>query len=219
MKKKILTFIKFGKFEHIEELYKHGKMFLNTISFFNEIEENHQGDRLEGARSRFLSENIQIKIKTPDMNEIIIDKSNGLIDDVIIHSEDIAKSNIYSMTYLGEDDVETENSLSPDLKKFGESSLFILNTSKFIERFHDAMGKLGFKYQFGPVKYVKNNFEGDFGLFRKREQYKYQREFRFLIKSSLNEPLVIQLGSLEDIAKIIPSDQAVMAKLTQRPLT
>ena len=50
--------------------------------------------------------------------------------------------------------------------------------------------------------YYSNDFSGEVGFFRKHEKFKPQSEYRIYISNSINEPIKIKIGSLEDIASL-----------------
>ena len=69
----------------------------------------------------------------------------------------------------------------------------------------NKVNKLGYSTYYQPVNYFpeKDIARKIITPFDKREKYSYQNEFRILIECDLHTPLLIKLGSLEDIATIV----------------
>ena len=93
--------------------------------------------------------------------------------------------------------------------KLGDFAVWIHQPHEFVERVKAAADKLGVPMNCGFVDYGTHPMPRlglkDVGMiFRKREQYKYDREFRFSFESPQNveEPLVLNVGDLNDIAKL-----------------
>ena len=93
--------------------------------------------------------------------------------------------------------------------KLGGFSVWIHEPDEFSERVEVAADKLGVPMHCGFVEYGRRPMPSlglkDVGLiFRKREQYKYEREFRFSFESpqEMEGPLCLDVGDLNDIAKL-----------------
>ena len=93
--------------------------------------------------------------------------------------------------------------------KLGGFSVWIHEPDEFVERVKVAADKLGVPMHCGFVEYGSRPMPSlglkDVGLiFRKREQYKYERESRFSFESpqKMEGPLCLDVGDLNDIAKL-----------------
>jgi len=58
--------------------------------------------------------------------------------------------------------------------------------------------------QVSIVKYYSEEYQGFCGYFMKHQDYSYQKEVRILIKNPNNQPIILYIGSIEDIAWFSP---------------
>ena len=94
--------------------------------------------------------------------------------------------------------------------RFGDFAVWIHRPHEFVERVKAAADKLDVPMDCGFVAYGRHPMP-DHGMkdvaliFRKREQYKYEREFRFAFESPqrVDGPLVLDVGDLNDIAHLL----------------
>jgi hypothetical protein len=93
--------------------------------------------------------------------------------------------------------------------RFGDFAVCIHQPHEFEERLEAAASKLGITMDCGWVTYGKQPMPAlgirDVALiFRKRAQYKYEREFRFAFESpqKVDGPLLLDVGDLNDIAQL-----------------
>ena len=96
-----------------------------------------------------------------------------------------------------------------DVMKFGDFAVRIDQPHEFVERVKAAADKSGVDMRRGFVNYGRIPMPSlglrDVALiFRKREQFKYEREFRFSFESpqKVEGPLVLDVGDLSDIANL-----------------
>ena len=83
---------------------------------------------------------------------------------------------------------------------------------EFVKRVEIECGKLGYDLWFGLVDYFEDDYTGEINVFKKRNKYKYQNEARFYIPNLDNKPIILQVGSIEDIANIIHFEQSDITK-------
>ena len=93
--------------------------------------------------------------------------------------------------------------------RLGDFAVWIHQPYEFLDRVKSAADKLGVPMNGDFVEYGRRPMPSlglkDVGLiFRKREQYKYDREFRFSFESpqKVEGPLTLDVGDLSDIAKL-----------------
>jgi hypothetical protein len=89
--------------------------------------------------------------------------------------------------------------------RFGDTGLLISDPKEFLTRIIKSVrGKFQFEYK--PVYYYPDNHDfNNLTAFNKPEYFSYQREFRLLLNFQSTEPLIIRIGSLEDISVKIES--------------
>ena len=93
--------------------------------------------------------------------------------------------------------------------KLGDFAVWIHEPNEFVERVKAAADKSGVPMDCGFMEYGRRPMPS-LGLkdvkliFRKREQYKHEREFRFVFESpqKVEGPLGLDVGDVSDIAKL-----------------
>ncbi|MCF6255345.1 MAG: hypothetical protein L3J98_06085 [Gammaproteobacteria bacterium] len=196
----LITLIKFGKLEHLEELRTQGLIYMNTLPYFWNVENDparndpfdcvnsmHRGSKGFVVVNEGLDSENKIPISRWDYKE---------------HPSNPECTNLFCMYGLFRDDVLVPiDSKNHDL---GGSALVFHDAQKFIDRVRNFMKAEAIKGSFNLVKYVDNNYIGDVGPFRKREKYRYQSEWRIVWRDgpgSVRKPMI---GSLEKISTIVP---------------
>ena len=90
--------------------------------------------------------------------------------------------------------------------EFGDTCLYIQDADTFISRVKRALDEKGLKYYYGMVRYYNyKEFSGHAGIFHKSNKFEYQNEFRFYVENKTNKPLLLNIGSIEDIATKLSS--------------
>jgi hypothetical protein len=73
-----------------------------------------------------------------------------------------------------------------------------------MKRIRSKFDEMSLTYHYNFIEYKDfSKYSGKKSLFQKDVSYSYQQEFRFLIKSEFKIAMNIEIGSLEDISKII----------------
>ncbi len=196
-------FIKIGKREYIEELYNKGKVFINTVDFFRKHKNPEIGYNKEGV-DEVVPLNTPVYINGIDIPDNRPDNITITYDKALEYTE----THIYSMTYkemIMEASQEklpfNVNFLEGNYKEFGDTILFIISPNLFIEKLENALKKKKRKFEKGLIKYKEDK---KWDVFTKPMKYKSQNEYRYAIYGIDNKkPLVLELGSLQDIAIIM----------------
>ncbi|WP_218110308.1 hypothetical protein [Oligoflexus tunisiensis] len=218
-----MCLLKAGKKEHMDMLAD-GKIRCNSLNYFRSIENKgrafHDGD--EGLKGVYQSDKITLKITTKDKVHVI-DSSNGLTGvvkfsvglDCTCFCMHTIHAGEWSHKQIPETDLEAfKNSVAvPDsLAKFGDHVWVIFDHEKFKERLLIAVDREKLNIEAGLVSYV--DFSSAHGMvqsdrigFVKSSEYADEREFRFIFSGrKMGSPFVLDLGSLQDISKVMPLD-------------
>ena len=169
-------------------------IYLNTVKYFreNESEDFLRGDFAEGSLWTPL-----LNFRIPSLMDSKLKIKNARItgDSDITH--------IYSM-YMFDNDHWFENKkVSDQILKLGSHAL-IINPKEFVDRVILSCLE---PINYGFVKYYKPQLIPQrIDEFSKREEYKYQNEFRFVVKSKSLLPLQIMIGSLKNIATPVSTE-------------
>ncbi|MEH6658133.1 hypothetical protein [Leeuwenhoekiella marinoflava] len=195
----IKLFIKFGKSEHIKELYENGTVFLNSIQYFRKLEDNGvRGDIYEGISKLHNLPAGDFEIKS-------LNYKGKYISMQIRESYDEVLGNIFSLYAVSSHGFPNPLEFKIDERNadFGSHCLMIKNLPLFFERIEKAIKDLGHKFRHGFVKYYDaDKTNGEVTLFQKPMKYEHQKEFRFYVQRKSTKPLTLNIGSLKDIAEI-----------------
>lgn len=87
---------------------------------------------------------------------------------------------------------------------FGDGFVLLLDTEEFFERLRKEVERVGHFIDHNVVNYVDvSSYSGEWGAYRKPDQLSFQSEYRFVVSPGIGKPLVLRLGSLEEIVSPI----------------
>lgn len=190
----IKKFIKIGQKQYMKKLLKKGEVYFNTVDFFrkNDVDDYLRGDFAEGLKYSPLP-----NFRAPSLEKLGITIKNAKIDG------DADISHLYSMYMLTNEFWEGKIHFDKRILEFGDCAV-IIKPREFIEKVKKA-SKYEIKYE--PAVYYKTPIIPlTLTSFSKREEFKYQNEFRFVIISSSKEAIKIRIGNISDIATMIPTE-------------
>lgn len=213
--KAIRHVFKIGNAEHIVALLNHGELYLNTIDWFRQADQNTERfDGLEGAVE--IDQVSWIKLRDEQGKEFEFSRpehpkhhpAHGVLRSAhVLTHEDRLKGNIFSCTGVAVGEGPKFRKLDRRFGQFGDAAILIENPNQFLTRVEKALQELGLKYLISPVTYYDpSSFIGKLGVFMKKDMHSYQHEVRIWVKSDSNEPIKLRLGSLRDIALIFELD-------------
>lgn len=202
--KNVYLLFKRGQSKHIKALYEHGEIYMSSVDFIRNADENtERTDKHDGFAFREYIGKTKLTIaKTAEDLE-----KNGLTFDTentyIVYDEEI-KGNIYCLTGIYSEELSGErNDIVLDTHAFGEDLIEIKHPKIFLQRVMDGLRELGYKNIIHEkVTYYDNNYSGELGFFKKHEKFKGQNEFRIFVPNKNNEPIKLNIGSIRDIASI-----------------
>lgn len=220
----IFALIKFFQEEKHANDFIEGKLFANRLSYFKKLEGDEQrGDEDEGAivheRGQFT---LNLTVVDPDTGEEIdhctIDGSD-LATSLIVRPNWFNDWNLFCLYALHDGGLqvrppEDAQSLEECLKiseacaELGEYAVVITNYTEFVKRVYGAaveaeyglVGKLVSYYDYASGTPPITSEIGT--IFTKRDEYEYQSEFRFAIKTGTvgDDPIILDIGKIDDIA-------------------
>lgn len=195
----ILSFLKFGQEKYINDMFENGTIFMNPVQHFRDFDDGGlRGDPYEGA-----SEVNNLPSGTLEIKEL-----NYKGEYISIHykkSLDVILGNLYCMYCVSSKGFPNPLSFKIDQKNmdFGEKCLMIYDSKTFLERMEKAMGSTNIEFHNGFVDYYdKKEYNGKLTLFQKPLEFEFQKEFRFYLASDETKPIILNIGSMKDIAKI-----------------
>lgn len=206
MEERILFLLKFGSEKNINDLYKNGTIYMSPFEQFQKTEKNKfRGDKSEGT---IFLENYpdpskyRIEIKDMVTGESISRKPKSLSKVY----KDLSAGNLYSMYCIKstEMDINKNFRVSEKMKEFGTHFLFIHNPKVFKEKIELAFRENNLAYRANAVTYYDDKiYSGSLSLFHKKMDHSYQKEFRIISRNFKTEPIILKLGSLENISRIV----------------
>lgn len=205
---RLFSFIKVGQLEHIKSFQEHGKIYMNTIKYFKELENDCQRkDKFEGIEK--LEQLNWIKIKIDENTSIESSKKNNtLISGQYQIEPKYHLGNLFCLTAITDQLIEQNNKLDPKMKKFGDTVLIIYDTTKFLTRLNARLEKIKLNYRYGLVTYYdRKNFNGELNILHKSNFFEHQSEWRLNIETLKEEPYELEIGSIEDISILLPSSK------------
>jgi hypothetical protein len=210
--KTIFFFVKvFDRQEYAEDFVK-GNLFANRLSFFRKYEEEgagNRGDKHEGVVSWHQPDQIRLEI-----NGRLI---TGLAGPVMTQMHWHDHLNVFCIyaAHSGEFEEVSEETLDAfkeqiaipnDCQKLGKYAVIVSSASEFIKRIRTAVSANNYGLNAGLVEYYDpTDFHGSFSeiesIFRKRDEYKHQKEYRFAFDTGIegDNPLILNIGDISDI--------------------
>ncbi|MCE2501286.1 MAG: hypothetical protein J4G13_10555 [Dehalococcoidia bacterium] len=224
----LAKFIK--KQEHADEFLQ-GKLFLNPLCYFKNIEsEDGRGDKNEGAilfpLDDFVLTLTPTNPKTGDVGDIIRITKDDLAAPISLHPGRFDHINllcmyachirdIQSISVDNIDDFRKQLEISEECASLGEHAIIITNIQEFLRRISVAAEQGGYGLRRGLVTYYDPmvgtpTTESDIeSVFHKRKEYQYQSEFRIAVDTHLYEPtsLRLSIGDISDIAFLMRTSE------------
>lgn len=199
----IHLFLKFGKEEHMQDLYENGTIYCNTVEYFKRVEDDAlRGDNYEGASfiKNYPPGKFRISIAGKE-----VDKDFNYINFHIKEAYEKTLGNIFSLYSITSRDTEKTELFKVDAKnkKFGDKFLLIKDNPTFLKLIEQELKKKRLKFNYGFVEYYdRHKYNGKVGVFHKPREYSYQNEFRIYVRKKSEKPLVLNIGSLKSIAAL-----------------
>ena len=212
----------FKRQEHADRFIL-GEMYCNRLSWFKKLEDlDGRGDTDEGAIVPQLEGlSVMLKARHPETGKVIDSHTiEGFAAPPLLVPEWFDHINVFCMFAAHSGDLQPEPSesyldrlrdhlqLPEKYARLGEHAIVITNVTEFLERVEKAAHGVGYGILWGLVKYydplvgtppIRSDIET---IFCKREEYAYQREFRFAIDTGTTEggPISLDIGYVGDIA-------------------
>lgn len=203
---RIYFLFKRGRYDHIKTLYETGEIYINTIDFIRNCDNNRErSDSNDSISFRKYFGQAEITFYDVEQNR---DKDADVMrvnaENVVLNNDHEEKGNIYCLTGIYSEELSSNRSeITFNTKSLGEAVILIHNPQKFLDRIFNALKENGYKnFKSGKVFYYANDFSGKVGHFRKHEEFKPQNEFRIFVPNTKNEQIKFNIGPLHDIAVI-----------------
>jgi len=200
----IFCLFRFGEKRYVENFLKKGEIRFSPIKKFRDSPDKERSDELEGATHIVNGGFFKMEIEHPILGKRSFDIATDTASRLVHYDgRFIGSFSTYAITskILGGKD-----SLFIDerVKEFGDYALVIPshNFDEYFSRLRSALDATGLKYGYGYVSYTDLAAPGDVkpDIFTKGLNFAHQSEHRVVVVLEKDEPLFINIGSLEDIA-------------------
>ncbi len=201
---------KFGTREHMVSLLDKGEVYFSPVrTFARKYEQGVRRDGWEGATH--IWQKPHLTSFTIDNREFLPHLTGPLVQFI----PPLAKFNgthVFCLCHVTAEQIEAgeREITSPRMAEFGDHAVFIRDTAEFSRRMEKAVATpLREALSHGPVEYVSALYSGDYHLFKKPEQYRWQREYRYTMRAPYEptKAISVNLGSLHDIAHLVSLDR------------
>lgn len=213
--------IKFQSYDRIQKLQQ-GLLYMKNLDYYRELEKT-SGDNMVGDLFEGMLHVNEAKLIIPESGEEII-----IEDDLIPTSF----SDSYAFCMFGiNSNIQTfqfTDEQKKEICKFGDTALIITDRDEFFRRIFIAADKEKLKGFHGFVKYYDEKVNSvnllaslingmENVAFWKRDTYRYQQEYRFIIQmEEINKDYYeLNIGNIEDISKIIKTSSLLNSFATQ----
>jgi len=195
------TLVKFGQYEHICQLRDQGLLYMNTLLYFRQIEDEElRGDKFEGVADVKRGNSGKVTPKNDPENQFIVSRWEIRRD-----LPQLEKINVFCMCAvrpsMGNFPVDKRNF------RFGDYALILTNPQEFIDRISSQLESGNINHKANLVEYI-SNYAGEVGPFRKLKDFAYQSEWRLVCYNGPSkERDDIRIGSIKDICIVVKSNE------------
>lgn len=199
----VLALLKIGAAEHMRQLLVDGNLYMQPIACFRKLESDLlRCDRDEGLTASRAATGAVMSVQ----REAEWHSLGTLAGPLRFRADDEAGGNVFCMFALRGN--HFDGFIDRRILDFGDSVVVFTKGDEFLTRFLAAAEREGFKPDWRLVDYVDaESYSGAMGPFRKFSRFAYQSEFRLVARPDNAAPRSLLLGSLEDIAMLIPASE------------
>jgi len=191
----------------MRQLYEEGVIYMRHLSTFSDIEDNFRGDVYEKLSAIIEVDGFRIYETNDEGKEIeIFYEKNGKAYFSQYYPDKLA-GNIYSIVGLFSRAEKPEaRVVDKRCQQFGDTCVIILNPLEFLSRVEKEALAQNIDLSWGVTEYYNiKEYNGAWSPFKKPSHLSYQQEFRLLVKRKETDPVILRIGSIEDISKMMDS--------------
>lgn len=194
-----VTLIKVGEARFMKKLLEDGEVYMQTTTHFRELE-NWKDDCSDGRGDTYEGVDVVVQAEEINIAETTIKNISPIRGKFSNNNDGL----IYSTYGVFDGTLLDGNLTIPDeMKKMGDAAIVIYDPMIFLDRCASYIKNMGGKLMAGSVTYYDEN-TGDYTMcpWLKRKRFEYQSEYRLFIPCGNRNPLLLRLGSIEDIAEM-----------------
>ena len=212
MEKRVKALFKIFRKEQYRDEFKKGLLYFNTLEFFKNIEDPCKfciADDCEGVVGFYQPDKIKLQFGRLDITD--------LAGPVTIRKNDLACYNLLSLASINDgefkasekytlEEIKKGYSFLESINSIGDYAILITDTNEFIHRIEIVAKEQNYTLMRGLVEYYDSRtFNGNFScpnkFFHKKNEFSYQKEYRFVLEKNerKNAPIVLNIGNISDI--------------------
>lgn len=225
---KFFWLMKFGSRKNIEMLQQ-GKIYMKNLQYYINLEHDSDDEDVGDIYDGLLPiHDVNLKIYTVDTKEFITQiktpvsilnlgyKKAPVFCMFILDSRNNTDVSLFGDELTARYDFSDKQKLK--LSVFGDSVLMITDPGEFFSRMSKGLNDAGIGFARDKVKYYERNTKEHFEDvmnnnsrigFWKRKKYDYQQEYRYILDSSIDDYIIIDVGNLSDISRIESADKII----------
>ncbi|MES2274625.1 MAG: hypothetical protein V4592_01300 [Bacteroidota bacterium] len=209
--KVVYCWVKFGRKEHMENLFNNGEVCFSAVRDFRESSENERGDSLEGAYSIENVTLIDIKCDHPTLGTFHFKPlPNSKTRLTHFNDDPYLNFSIYAVTSNVFEN-NFKHTIDKRMAEFGDYAVIIKDPKLFLDKIFNKLKAVGVaaRGQFVDYRDYKNIEKLELTFFNKSIEFKHQEEYRIIIESEDNSKRIVGIGSIKEYAILIKSSEAI----------
>ena len=216
----------FEEKQHADSFIR-GELYSNRLSWFKKVEDSDgRGDEYEGA-AMLQPDNLVIKLTARDQETGEVLEEFTITPDEhaappVLQPERFDDLNLFCMYAAHSNDFQPETDdplqelkthieIPEDCLKLGGYGVVITDTPEFLRRVQAAASREGYRIVGGLVEYYDPEIGTSIdplsvkAVFRKREEFAHQREYRFVMDTGTQGPeaVILNIGEIDDITMLL----------------
>lgn len=201
-----LMFIKFTQKKYAEKLIN-GEIFFNLPTYYNYCDNEEVGDQYEGAEWINNSEIKSIRAEYPENRVYNFTPIPNSISKITQYNYYFLSFSLYTIykSAFNESGIFKVDSKMKNSKY--DTAIVIEDPFEFLKRIEKKLKLEKINYEMDSVNYKNLNIgKIDLTPFDKKIEHSHQNEFRIIIENLNNSPKTINIGSIEKLCKVVPSE-------------
>jgi len=205
---RILFLIKFGKKKYLERLLNKGEVYFKNSKEFNKIKKsnNEQGDENEGAIWIKNLKDVQLTLNHSEFGEIKFKSAPNKLVKLTQYNHNYLTCSFYTVTNK---DFVQSNLFEVDEKmsELGDYALIIPKPKELIDSVFEYANREKIQLAAKKVEYEDLSLDGriEINPFIKKKEHSYQKEYRMVLKNSVESSKILLSRTLEKNGVIVPT--------------
>lgn len=187
----------------MKKLFEQGEVYLRTLKSCGALENDQLRDDSESVMRQHFGE-MFLEIEAEPGKRHKLKCTN-------VTRTDHLQGNVYCLYGVTEDLCTMTDRVDRSIVGTYDAFVIINNYDVFINRVKAGLLAVGFEVIDGFVKYID---PADESPFHKSTSHRTENEYRFVIANEKDEPVMIQISSIQDIASIHPIEHLEYLRFT-----